>query len=143
MHSCEANTTVISICGEPSKRPDASGVASPAIPLASQSSAAQAEDGLSRLFAGLMKVTTLDVRRFLKQRIKLTSNLVSASAITDTFASFTSSCSQNLGAPTYHTKYDNYDPNNNNDLWTSTATSLTPSTRSYAATARYCSSCSG
>ncbi|WWC86832.1 uncharacterized protein L201_001711 [Kwoniella dendrophila CBS 6074] len=47
-------TTVLGICGEPSKRPNQPNVtSSPAVPTATAATAA--EDGLSRLFAGLMK----------------------------------------------------------------------------------------
>ncbi|WVF69741.1 hypothetical protein IAT40_004520 [Kwoniella sp. CBS 6097] len=54
-------TTILGICGEPSKRPDATpstsqaNVSSPAIVAPQPAAVGAGEDGLSRLFAGLMK----------------------------------------------------------------------------------------
>ncbi|WWC59539.1 uncharacterized protein I303_102095 [Kwoniella dejecticola CBS 10117] len=47
--------SIFSICGEPSKRPDLPNMMSSPAASAPQPAQAQSEDGLSRLFAGLMK----------------------------------------------------------------------------------------
>ncbi|OXG13751.1 hypothetical protein C361_05893 [Cryptococcus neoformans Tu259-1] len=51
-------TTILGIVGEPSKRPEASFSPTPQAPQSAPSTAAPAEDGLSKLFAGLMKPPT-------------------------------------------------------------------------------------